>query len=817
MWEKENFQLSLHSIMARSIAHSTKKVGLNTQKWKYRRVDSIFSKSFFVLPSVRHITHISICIVLLSFLLTACSVDKFIGENELYLKDVKVVSTNKDATKEYYLSNYVQQTPNSNWFGAKIPMKIYCLSRPNSNSWVSKTLRKIGQKPEIYSVQKTFSTISDMDQVLANAGYTHNYIELKQDVKGKKLKLTYVVHPGERYMVRSLKRNVEDSRLQHILCEQDTANSLLREGMPLDINKLNQERSRITSMLRNVGYYKFNKDDISFEADTANGNYEVDLRMNVGLHLENRSSTPEEHTQYRIGDVTYHVDLTSDSASQNTIKHKGSIIQYSVPLHFRPNLLTSNTLLKPGELYNEEHQRRTYNNFMRLNAISYSNIRLQQRGLSDTLDCHITLHHARPRSISFDLEGTNSAGDLGAATSLSFQHKNLFKGSENLTLKLRGAYEAITGLDGYEGHSYTELGVETRLSFPGFLLPFVKKEFGSLHHATSEIALQYNRQNRPEFRRRVFSAAWRYRWQSHQSRAQHRFDLLEVNYINMPWFSHTFRQQYLDSLGKQNAILRYNYENHLITKLGYTFSYNSLGSTTANTYGKNAYTIRFNIETSGNVLWGLSHAAHFEKNNTNQYEFLGIAYAQYVRGDLDLAKSIRIDQNNSLALHFALGIAYPYGNSNQLPFEKRYFSGGPNSVRGWTVRSLGPGAYKGADRQINFLNQSGDIKLDLSAEYRAFLFWKINGAIFVDAGNIWTIRQYVDQPEGEFRFDKFYKQIAVSYGIGLRLNLDFFILRFDAGMKAINPAYETPRQHYPITHPNFDRDFAFHFAIGLPF
>ena len=761
------------------------------------------------------ILHSSFFILFLTF--TSCSVDKFIEENELYLKKVKVISTNKEATKEYYLSNYVLQTPNSNWFGFKVPMNIYCLSNPNSNSWVSKTLRKIGQKPEIYSVQKAFNTISDMDQVLANAGYTHNYIELKQDVKGKKLKLTYIVHPGKRYQVRSLKRNVEDSHLQQILCEQDTANSLLRVGMPLDINLLNQERSRITSMLRNVGYYKFNKDDISFEADTANGNYDVDLRMNVSLHLENGRSNPEEHTQYRIGDVTFHTDIMGDSTHQNTVEHKGSTIYYSDKLHFRPNLLTSNTLLKPGELYNEDHQRRTYNNFMRLNAISYSNIRLQQRNQSDTLDCHITVNHARPHSISFDLEGTNSAGDLGAATSFSYQHKNIFKGSENFLIKLRGAYEAITGLDGYEGHSYTELGGEMRLSFPGFLLPFVKKEFGSRHHATSEISLQFNRQNRPEFNRRVFSAAWRYRWQSHQSRVQHRFDLLEVNYINMPWISRTFREQYLDSLGRQNAILRYNYENLLITKLGYYYSYNSLGVANANTYGKNAYTIRFNIETSGNFLWGLSHAAHFSKNSNSQYEFLGIAYAQYVRGDFDFAKSFRIDKNNSVAIHAAFGLAYPYGNSNQLPFEKRYFSGGPNSVRGWTVRSLGPGAYKGADRQINFLNQSGDIKLDFSVEYRAFLFWKLNGALFVDGGNIWTIRQYQDQPEGEFRFDKFYKQIAFSYGIGLRLNLDFFIVRFDAGMKAINPAYETTREHYPIAHPNLDRDFAFHFAIGLPF
>ena len=449
--------------------------------------------------------------------------------------------------------------------------------------------------------------------------------------------------------------------------------------------------------------------------------------------------------------------------------------------------------------------------------MSYSNIRLEQRDETDTLDASIIINHAKPYSVSFDLEGTNSAGDLGAAASASFQHKNLFKGSETLTFKLRGAYEAITGLEGYDGHDYIEAGGELRLGFPGFMLPFIKKEYAAVHHATSEISLQYNLQERPEFNRRVLTGAWRYRWQTHNQHTQHRFDLLEVNYIYMPWISNQFKEQYLDSLGKQNAILRYNYENLLITKIGYTFTYNSLGTAASTTYGKDAFTFRANIETSGNVLYGLTSSMNGKQNDAGQYTFCGIAFAQYVKGDFDYAKSIRLDRNNSVAFHIGFGFAYPYGNSSVLPFEKRYFAGGANSVRGWSVRSLGPGAYKGKDQQINFINQSGDIKLDLSLEYRAFLFWKINGALFIDGGNIWTIRKYEDQPDGEFRIDKFYRQLAVSYGLGLRLNLDFFTLRFDAGMKAVDPAYERGARHYPLLHPDFDRDFAFHFAVGLPF
>jgi len=168
--------------------------------------------------------------------------------------------------------------------------------------------------------------------------------------------------------------------------------------------------------------------------------------------------------------------------------------------------------------------------------------------------------------------------------------------------------------------------------------------------------------------------------------------------------------------------------------------------------------------------------------------------------------------------HLGFGIAYPYGNSTVLPFEKRYFSGGANSVRGWSVRSLGPGKYKERDGRINFINQTGDMKLDLNLEYRTHLFWKLGGAAFIDAGNIWTLRDYDIQPGGQFRLSDLPSQLAVSYGLGVRFNFDYFILRFDLGMKAVNPAYETDEdEHYPLLHPRFSRDYAFHFAVGLPF
>ena len=275
----------------------------------------------------------------------------------------------------------------------------------------------------------------------------------------------------------------------------------------------------------------------------------------------------------------------------------------------------------------------------------------------------------------------------------------------------------------------------------------------------------------------------------------------------MPWISETFRKEYLDNTSNYNAILRYNYEDLFIMKTGFGFSYND---------GKTA--IKTNLETAGNLLSLGSAIFGWKKDAMNQYKVFNIAYAQYIKGDIDFTRHLISGYHDQLVFHVGFGIAYPYGNSTILPFEKRYFSGGANSVRGWSVRSLGPGRYKDKDGNINFITQTGDIKLDLNLEYRTHLFWKFGGALFVDAGNIWTIRDYPSQPDGQFRFQNILKDLAVSYGMGLRLNFDYFIIRFDMGMKAVNPAYKTEDEnHFPLIHPRLSRDFAFHFAVGLPF
>lgn len=759
---------------------------------------------------IKIISNLSLLLVLYS-----CSATKFIPEGYYMLDRVNVQSEDK-RVKANSLKGYIRQHPNSRWFSlVKVPMGPYALSGKDSTKAINRFLQRIGEMPVVYDSLEAERTRVSIEAAVRNMGYLQARAETETQIKGKKIKVNFRVIPGELYKIRNFTYEIADS-VQRKLYECDSLSRLLHARMPFDMNRLEEERVRITNLFQNNGYYLFNKDYIRYEADSTIQNRMVDVKMIVALPLQS-DSVSHLHRQYQIGKVEVFCDVDEDdTASLKQIEKNGYQIFFRDHLKVRPTVLADRIVLEQGRLYRESDVQATYNNLGRLYSVLSTNVHLVPRD-SSVLDSKVTVTTNRPHSIGAELEGTNSAGDLGAALSFSYQNRNLFHGSELFTLKVRGAFEAITGLEGYADQNYIEFSTEAGLMLPNLKLPLWKRHPASVE-STSEVSVMYDSQNRPEFHRRVLTGALRYRWTNKKTRLQHRLDLVDLNYIFMPWISETFKKDYLDDEENRNAILRYNYENLFIVKQGYSMVYNSQGDAGPNaSYGKNATAIRLNIETAGNLLYGMSNLLHTQKNGSNQYTLFNIAYAQYVKGDFDFSRSFKFDERNSLAIHAALGISYPYGNSTILPYEKRYFSGGANSVRGWSVRGLGPGTYAGTDGRIDFINQTGDIKLDLSMEYRTFLFWKLHGAVFLDAGNIWTIRSYEDQPGGQFRIGSFYKQIAAAYGLGLRLNFDFFILRLDGGMKAVNPAGQSKETRYPLIHPNFKRDFTLHFAVGLPF
>lgn len=743
----------------------------------------------------------SVLVAMTILVVIACSSDKFVPDGQYLLDKVELRSDRKDVNSSL-LMQYVRQKGNSRWFSLfKIPLGTYAMAGEDTTKWINRTLRRMGEEPVLYDSVQAHLSSEDLTVAMQNMGYMNATVDVEKKVKGKKLTLNYLLHPGNPYIIDRFNYEIEDSVIERVLAphlKKDT-----ERPRQFTVTSLDDERKRLTHILNDSGFYRFHKDFMYYTADSTQGRQHVNVTLHLMKYVENSDAEPTLHPRYVINNVNF---IPGDSTG----------------FHLRKGVLEDNTLIEKGKYFSATDLQKTYNNFSRLGAVRYTNINFREVPRYDSLvigktftyttssthylDADIQVSNNKPNTISFQPEGTNTAGDLGAAAVLSYQNRNLFRGSEHLSLEFRAAFEAIKGLEGYKNSDYEEYSVQAHLQFPRFLAPFISKNFKRKSSATSEVSVGWNLQNRPEFHRRVFSSAWKYHWSDPVHHLTYDFDFLNLSYVYMPWISETFKHDYLDNATTRNAILRYNYQDLFILRTGFGVNYSGANQA-----------FRARMELAGNLLNGLSGVFNFKKNSEGKRTLFNIAYAQYAKFDFDYTKILRFDERNSLALHGGLGIAIPYGNSTVLPFEKRYFSGGANSVRGWSVRELGPGKFKGVDGRIDFINQTGDMKLDLNAEYRTHLFWKLDAAAFIDAGNIWTLRDYADQPGGQFSFKSFYNQIAVAYGLGLRLNFDYFILRFDGGMKAINPAYTSTEEHYALWHPNLKRDFTFHFAVGLPF
>ena len=740
----------------------------------------------------------------LALLLSSCSTDKFVADGSYLLDKVELCSDEADFNATQ-LAQYVRQKENSRWFSFfKIPLGTYSLAGRDTTKWINRTLQRIGEKPVYYDTLQARLSCEDLRVAMNNMGYMNARVVFNTKVRGKKLKAIYTLLPGKPFMIDRFSYDIQDSIIADILKSNLSQGLDATQPRQFTVLALDNERKRITKILNDQGYYRFNKDYIYYTADTVRGSRSVDVTLHLTKYQPSSASEPVLHPRYIVGRVNV---LPGDSTG----------------LHIRREIIADNTLIEPGKYFSATDLQTTYNNLARLGAIRYTDIEFKEMQRVDSiivgkmlgyqqsekryLEANIKLSSNKPNTISFQPEGTNTAGDLGAAAVLTYQNRNLFHGSELFSIELRAAFEAIKGLEGYNNHNYEEYGVQARLQFPRFLSPFSTREFRRRSNAVSELSVSWDLQDRPEFHRRVFSAAWKYNWSNARRHLRYELEVPDLSYVYMPWISERFKKDYLDNVNNRNAILRYNYEDLFIMRAGFSLSYNR----------NDDVAIRAKVESAGNLLSLADNLSNFKKNEQGQSKIFNIAYAQYLKFDFAFTRILRFDPRNSLALHADFGIAYPYGNSKVLPFEKRYIAGGPNSVRGWSVRELGPGGFRGTDGRIDFINQTGDLKLNLNAEYRTRLFWKFDGAAFIDAGNIWTLREYAEQPNGQFRFDKFWQQIAAAYGLGLRLNFDYFILRFDAGMKAINPAYTSLKEHFPLFRPRFGRDFTFHFAVGLPF
>lgn len=764
--------------------------------------------------------YILICLVFT--VLVSCSTTRHVGPNQYLLNRVSV-TTDNSAVKAGELKPYIKQEPNHKTFGIiGLPLFFYNMSGQDTTKWFNRWLRKIGTPPVIYDSTLTIKSQNEIRKALNNKGYINAVVNVDTIAHKKKMKVRYKVTTNKPYYIESMSYNIPNANIEKIIMK-DTASLLLKPGILFDRNVLEEERQRISNLLRNNGYYAFNKEYITYTADTSLRNNGVELELNlmpIPVERENNELVYRKHDIYLINDIYFVTNYNPMSLEQDkrfnvkdTVEYKGYYILYGDKQYLKKEVLINNCFLQPGALFNNRDVDRTYAAFGRLKILKYVNIRFVpvKIGEQDMLNCYILLTEGKGQTISVDVEGTNSAGDLGFALGLTHQHRNIFRGAQTLTTKFRAAYESMSGnLSGIINDNYTELGGEMGITLPEFLFPFIQSSVRKRLRATTEFAVNINYQRRPEYTRVIAGGGWNYKWYTHQNIYRHHLDLVDISYIYLPKTSNDF----LNNLPSDNPLLRNSYENHFIMRSSYVFYRSNLNPVVKSNH--NIYTLRVAGEIAGNVLYGISKLTKMKQGEYGEYSILGIRYAQYAKFDMDYAYTFVFNERNSLALHAGAGIEVPYGNSEILPFEKRYFSGGANSVRGWSVRTLGPGRYKGINQTIDFMNQCGDIRLDLNAEYRSKLIWKLEMAAFIDAGNIWTIKNYESQPGGQFKINSFYKEIAMAYGLGIRFDFNYFLLRFDLGMKAFDPGMPDSKQ-WVLIKPRFSRDATFHFAVGYPF
>ena len=766
--------------------------------------------------------------VISTALLFACRSTKYVPEGESLLEKNRFkVSNGKIKPSE--VEPYVRQRPNKRIFGARFHLALYNMSNINKKKGLNKWLRDIGEEPVIFDSYETDRSARQIESFAFNKGYFDVAVVDTVVTEKQRSTVTYNVNITTPYRVRDINYEIADTNLNKLYVI-DTAYCLIKRGDPYDNDLLQQERQRVERFVRDHGFYRFSSDYISFDIDSAVGNRQVDIKFivkNVSVTDENKRVYTVPHSIYRVSNIYIYTDFNPREAIENgdsyfssfdTVFYRGF---YFITSRMKPavkrDFIIQSLYLVPGSIYNQTNIELSQSRLMsshvyrlvNINFTGADNSRYGSGELFKTIDCVIQLTLLPQQSYKVELEGTHSGGNLGGGLNLVYQHKNLFRGAEQFTLKLKGAYEGMWQDRHEKQQQYNQIheyGAEMGFRFPAFIIPFFKNEkIVRRYNPTTNVIASYNYQNMPFYARTMANMSFGYNWKSGKY-IEHYVNPLQFNIVKLDRIDPNFANQINSS-----SYLAYAYRDVLILGGNYSYIYNSQLIKDARYY----WFARWNVEAAGNMLRAYDMVANPDKQDV-VYEFLNQPFAQYVKTDLDIRYNYVMNPAASMVYRGFLGVAVPYGNSKAIPFERQYFGGGSNGIRGWQVRTLGPGSSV-PDTSATFLNQTADIKIELNMEYRFKLFWVLEGAMFADAGNIWTYKHDYDREGAQFKFDKFYKDIAVGGGLGLRFDFTFFLGRLDFGMKLRDPAIQGTDKWIFSNRPYTWRDFTTVIAIGYPF
>ena len=755
--------------------------------------------------------------------LFSCSPVRYVPEDKYLLNKVNVEVDNSKINKEEARS-HIRQKENYKILGfAKFYLWLYNLSSKNKNDgW----LKQIGEPPVVYDPALTNASEDRLKQYLANRGYFRAQVESEVKLKERKQKanVNYSISTGEQYRVHDIGYHISDSGLDSLF-QSDSVKTFIQPGTPFDFNLLEQQRENIVRLFRNNGYFYFNKDEVSYIADSSQYEKEIALDLFVGKRSREdsaRNYMPQYLNNFYISVLPGATQLTSETETDrefaDTVRWDNNTLFQSQQITYRPLLFNNLLQMQSGDLYKLSEARNTFNAFNRLRQFRFIDIQFNKpTSLQDTnlLDCNIRLAPMSKQAVSFDLEGTNTSGNLGVAGNLNYKHRNLFKGAEIFQVNFKGAVErqqrVVKGNTEY--FNTRELGVESNLTIPKLVGPGKAINAFRDYLPKTVFTLGYNFQRRPEYTRTISNFRVGYNWMTSE-RLSHNWNFIDFNMVNL----YRFDPGFIDFI--KDLYIKSSFTDHLILAMNYSLVYNTQDIESRNNYSY----LRFNIESAGNVLDLVARAMDKTKVEsvdtlglgTSEYNrFFSTRYAQYVKSDIEFRYGYIIDRYNALVGRAFLGIGMPYGNFDVLPFEKKYFTGGANGIRAWQVRSLGPGTYRAPAE--TYPNQSSDIKLEANLEFRFHLISFLEGALFLDAGNIWAINKKDNRTGALFKFDEFYKQIAVGTGAGIRLDFSYFIFRLDVGMKLRIPSQEAGNGWIIGNRSYTGDDFNLSFAIGYPF
>jgi len=754
----------------------------------------------------------------------ACNPTKYVPQGDT-LYDRTYIKVDGGDIGKGDLAPYIRQKPNKRIFGARFHLGLYNWSNLDKDNWFHRWLRNIGEEPVVFDPAATNRSKQQLTEYLRSKGYFDARVDETIEIAKRKSKVFYNIDLAAPYTIRNLKYEVDDPDLQKYIYFDSLA-CLVQRNERYDFDKLTAERARLERLIRDLGFYSFSIDNIRFRINDTIGNNEVDIAYivrNQQVAGPGGTITMMPPDRFKVGSIYIFpeydpgkvLSVGSDAyiSDLDTISHNDfHFIGPSGKPRVRHDLIMQSLFITPGSLYSAT---RTESSHKRLSSLkSYRLINIGYREQEGTpadslgrksLDAVIQLTPFNQQSFTYLLEGTNSGGNYGAAMNLIYQHKNLFNGARQFNLTFKGAYERLSEeVTGFR--STQELGAEASIQFPEFLVPFLKKEnFIRKYNPRSFLQLAYNYQKIPVYTRTVANASFGYNWNQDLFKS-HMLYPFRMNLVKLPYIDPDFAVR-IDT----SSYLSFSYKDVLIMGGSYTFTFNNqvIQKSSDNIFFK------INLETAGNLLALGSRLSGAEKSD-DTYQLFGQQYAQFFKTDIDYRYNWIMNDVSAIVYRAFIGAGIPYGNSKALPFEKQYFGGGSNGVRAWQVRSLGPGSF--LNDIPSFVNQTADIKLEFNAEYRFKLFWILEGAVFADAGNIWTIRDDPDRPGAVFRFNKFIDDMAVGTGLGMRFDLKFVLLRADMGIKLRDPAIQDTPKWIRLRRPyNFREDFTFVLGIGYPF